>query len=207
MSNKYKHAKRGEPSIMRRAVSEARPLKTGLSKEHKTMSITRRALSVGQNEPRVTRRMQASIIDFIVAFVVFVSIFIIDYYSWNSVMIKVNNNEDNHYFQTSVNQAVDTLIKTTGEPNNWEESTPITTGLAISDNYLSNSKLKALNESDYELNKNSILSTGDYEITISNNSGIIYQTGLTPKGSIIKIDRLVKINNSYYTFTFKGWRK
>lgn len=153
------------------------------------------------------RRAQASIVDFIVAFVVFVSIFIIDYYSWSSITVKLQNNEGNHYFETSITQAVDTLIKTPGEPKNWELSSPKITGLAVSDNVLSSEKLKALNDSDYAMIKDSILSTGDYEITISNKSGVVYQTGLAPKGAIIKIDRLVRINNSYYTFTFKGWRE
>jgi len=172
------------------------------------MIKTRRAVSERseRTERGAKRRAQASIIDFIIAFVVFVSIFIIDYYSWNSITVKIQNNEGSHYFKTSISQAVDALLKTGGEPANWETGSPTITGLAISDNYLSNTKLKALNDSDYQLIKDSVLSTGDYEITISNKSGVVYQTGLSPSGTIIRIDRFVKINNSYYLFTFKGWR-
>lgn len=153
------------------------------------------------------RRSQGSTVDFIVAFLVFLTIFIINYYAWNSVEVKIINTEDEHYFKTSVYQAVEDLVNNKGLPVNWHENTSsaISIGLADDENMLSNEKLAALNSTNLTSFQDLVLSTGDYQIIIKNKTSTVYQTGGSPAGSIIRVERLVIINNSYYKFIFKGW--
>jgi hypothetical protein len=150
------------------------------------------------------RRTQASVIDFIVAFFIFASIFLVNHQAWNSIETKLENTESTHFFKTSIYNIVETLIKTNGEPFNWEENpgSLISIGLADKENILSNEKLVALNNTDYNLTRNQL---GNYQITIQNDSDTIYRTGATPNGSIVRVERIIKINNSYYSFIFKGW--
>ncbi len=151
-----------------------------------------------------SRKCQASVIDLIVGFTIFLTVFIINYYLWNSVGVKLENNKD--FFKASVIMSAESLIRTQGEPSDWEEnlSNARGIGLAIRPNILSSAKLLALNSS-YDSLSELLLPTGEYEITIRNSSGIVYQTGKTPVGEVTRVDRIVKINNSYYLFTLKGW--
>lgn len=95
-----------------------------------------------------SRKSQSSIIDFTIAFIIFLIVFIINYYSWTSIQNKIQNDEDYHYFQTSIHQAINSLIKNPGYPINWESnsSTAKSIGLALKPNVLSNEKLNALNQ-------------------------------------------------------------
>lgn len=172
-----------------------------------TNKLIRRKASTSLKNGLMTRKGQGAIIDFLVAFFIFLTIFLVNHYTWNSVEVKIVNTEDDYYFETSVYQAVEDLIKNKGEPSNWHENTSsvASIGLAEEENTLSNEKLIALNNTSYNLLRDFILSTGDYEITIKNKTGIIYQTGVSPAGSITRVERLVIINNSYYKFVFKGW--
>lgn len=148
------------------------------------------------------------ILDFIIAFLIFLTIFLINFYSWDSIERKIINTEDKYYFKSSVYQAVESLIKTKGEPINWEinPSSAEFIGLAGSENTLSNDKLAALNNSAYNLLKDAVLPTGDYQINIMNDSNLVFTTGSAPQGSrITRVERLVRINNTNYKFVFKGW--
>jgi hypothetical protein len=153
-------------------------------------------------------KAQASVIDLSVSFILFTTVFLINYYVWNSINASIINNDKTHYFESSVYDAVEALIKTKGTPQNWESNaTSVNSlGLVLNENVLSTDKLNTLNKTSYNLLKDYVLSTGDYQIIISNNSGIVYKTGLEPTGTIIRVDRIIKLNNSYYMFTFKGWQ-
>jgi len=156
-----------------------------------------------------SKQGQASVIDFTVAFIVFTAIFVVDYYLWSQVEAKIANNEDEHYFKTSVYNAVESLVKTMGQPYNWEinMSSALSIGLAIKDNWLSNDKLSALSDADYNETSSRVLSTGEYQITIiDSDNNEVYSTGLEPQGQTVRVDRLVRINDSYYTLIFRGWK-
>ena len=69
-----------------------------------------------------SKRGQASVVDFVVAFIIFVSVFLVNYYSWSNIEIKIRNTEEDHYFKTSVYSTVEYLLKKSGEPLNWEHN-------------------------------------------------------------------------------------
>ncbi len=150
---------------------------------------------------------QGSVIDFIVGFLLFLTVFLVNFYVWNNIEVKIANNEVNHYFESSVRRGAESLIYSGGYPVDWFSNlnSVVSVGLASSSNILSNDKLSSLSD-NFDLLKDYVLSTGDFQIIISNESGVVYQVGLEPHGKIIRVDRLVMINDSYYLFTFKGWR-
>ncbi|MBD3312780.1 hypothetical protein GF352_04995, partial [archaeon] len=155
-----------------------------MSVKHKRVS--RGAKPLWDGLISVKRRAQGATIDFIVAFLIFITIFVVNYYSWNSVEVKIINTEDEHYFKTSVYQAVEDLIKNKGEPANWQDNTSsiISIGLAEEENVLSNEKLTALNNTSLQ---DLVLSTGDYQIIIKNKTSTVYQTGGSPVGRITRV--------------------
>jgi len=174
------------------------------------MSLKSRRAVERSEEHGAKRRAQGSIIDFLVGFIIFILVFFINFYTWNSIEIKLVNTEQKFYFDSSIHNAVESLITKSGEPINWEDNTSsvISLGLAIEDNVLSNEKLAALNTTDYSLLVESVLSTGDYQIRIKNDSTLVYITGITPPITtkiVTRVERLVRINDSYYQFIFKGW--
>lgn len=175
-----------------------------------THGFARRRLSRSDRAASVTRCAQEPLVDLIIGFLIFALAFVISFQSWNAIRISIANSEDAHYFEASVYQSAESLIKNQGEPRNWESTNASITfiGLADDENLLNSEKLSALNRTDYDSLRDYVLSTGDYQITVSNTSGIIYQTGRPPAGevTVVRVDRLIMINNSYYTFTFKGWR-
>ena len=157
----------------------------------------------------INHKAQLSFIDLLIGFTIFISIFLINYQSWSTIRIKLQNSELEHYFDTNVYDSVETLINTKGFPINWTDdvTNALSIGLSVRNNVLDYDKILALNNSDYDLIKDKILDTGDFELIISNDSGELFNIGKEPRGEVTRVERLIKINDNYYKFIFKGWRE
>ncbi len=149
-------------------------------------------------------KSQASALDFVIGFLIFSSVFLINHYSWNSISVKIDNVLNHYYFSGDVYLAVDNLIKTRGTPINWDESinSTISVGLVDYDNIINYDKLIAL-KNNYNSLKDLVLPTNNWMIIVKNDTNNI-TIGDELNNTIIRVERLVIINNSVYNFIFMG---
>ncbi len=150
-------------------------------------------------------KSQASAIDFVIGFLIFSSVFLINHYSWNSISVKIDNVLKHYYFSGDVYLAVDNLIKTSGTPINWNDNinSTISVGLVDYDNIINYNKLIALKD-NYNSLKDLVLPTNNWMIIIKNSTNNIITIGDELNNTIIRVERLVIINDSVYNFIFMG---
>ncbi len=152
------------------------------------------------------RKIQASAIDFSVSVILFIGVFFVNEMIWRVLEDKFIYSETSNYFELSVHESVNELLSE-GQPWNWEENISSTrlVGLCRKTNFIKNKKLEALIK-NYTFLKDKMFSQGEFQIIFTNGSNEI-KIGPNPIGNqIIRVERLVIINDSYYKMIFYGWK-
>ena len=143
--------------------------------------------------------------DFMASIVVFGLILTVFLSSWNMVL---SSQTDDVSQKTATLQASHTssfLVTTPGYPENWEQDSVEVeiAGFAEPDHLVQSSKLEAFREIDY-MEQRELLQTGNYYMTIENESGVISMNGeplefgssYSDASTVIPKVRNIRFNNS-----------
>jgi len=156
------------------------------------------------------KKSQIAITDLFIALFVAAILITVIVFTWNKYTTILE--EDISYNEMGVIafQASDLLVKSKGEPLNWEENpTNVDVlGLASSDRNLSIRKIDAFVNLSYS-NASKLLGTGFYNFYFKLkhiNGTILTEHGKTPNNTVINVQRLVWYDDEKAFLEFALWK-
>ena len=164
------------------------------------------------------RKAQIASVDLFIAITIFLILTAATIYTWNLYTIRLNENLEYEKLQLIVFQITDLLVKNPGHPTGWEENPNNVgvIGLAQDDRVLSQDKITAFINLDYDISKERFnIEPYDYKFRLKDLSGSILQdeseqyleSGQTFTGDIsIVIERYILFNNEKAIMEFTLWK-
>jgi len=156
------------------------------------------------------KKSQLAVTDLFIALVVALILIILVVFTWNRYVIILK--EENVYkeMQLITFQTVDLLIKSSGEPSNWElnPTNVDVIGLASSDRKISASKVDALINLSYNFTSNSLgISYYDFYFQLKHVNGTqLMGYGIAPNNTVVSVQRLVSYKNEDAIAEFALWK-
>ncbi len=154
--------------------------------------------------------------DFIASVIVFFLIFTTLMISWNYLNQKNAERMTMEEMETAALLVSDTLLRIPGFPENWNESTVQSLGLAMKENVLNESKVKMFFSLDYEKIKELLgLKESEFYLKITELNGSIImlngtylEKGVYPenKSIIVPVERYVLLNSTIAKFSLVLYR-
>jgi len=160
-----------------------------------------------------SRAGQVSVLDLIVAMMLFISIMFIAFSTWAEANITVFQFDNVNSMKNRATDALDILLKTRGSPSNWEDlnlsqANVSSIGLVSENSVLDSSKLEKLLEMPYDESRRLMgFGAEGYYITIKNSHGSkVYSAGedLAPE---ISLERLALLDGDPVTFTLNVFQR
>lgn len=158
-----------------------------------------------------TKKSQIAVTDLYLALTIATILFVTLVVSYYSNLKRLDHKIVVDELRNQGYQITDLLVKTTGKPINWEKSTKIEIiGLALSDRFLSEKKVDAFTDMDYEQSKR-LLGIGrfDYYFSIKDlDNNALAESGIFPiSKNIVNIQRAVHYLGNNSILEFKIWEK
>jgi len=160
-----------------------------------------------------TKKGQLASMDLLFALFGFILVMIFVISMWALYMNRLNTSIENRDLELSALQTVDTLLRSTGTPINWEinPNTSEVLGLSSPDGSIDNEKLSAFLKLSYNSTATKLkIKRFKFNFSIYNLNGtILNSTGLFTNGTkqVVSVDRLVIIKNETRKISFTLWRK
>jgi len=157
------------------------------------------------------RKAQIASVDLFIAITVFLVLVAATIYTWNLYTTRLNENLEYEKMQLIAFQITDLLVKNPGSPSGWEE-TPNSAGvigLAQDDRVLSQDKITAFVNLDYDLSKEKFnIELYDYKFRIKDRSNnVLQESGQDFTGDIaIAVERYVLLNDEKTIMEFMLWK-
>lgn len=160
-----------------------------------------------------SKRAQIAVTDLFIALFIATILIILIVYSWNSYAVVLSDNVDYNEMQIIAFQITDLLVKTKGEPENWETNpdNADVIGLASSDRILSTEKVYAfINNLTYN-NASLILGAGFYDFYfqlkhINGTKLADFGQSIIPNRSVVNVPRVVSYKNEKAILEFAIWK-
>lgn len=152
-------------------------------------------------------------IEYLVSLAIFIVILVFVSSQVAQVVPRLHSESTSNQLDAKGYRITDTLIKTNGEPDNWESSTPKSIGLAKEPYILSDAKITAfknLCSSNYNLVRSifGFRPGSDFEITIASGDAILMDCGQrAPANAIRSVSRRYAVNEtgSVVDIIFSVW--
>jgi len=157
------------------------------------------------------RKAQIASIDLFIAITIFLFLALITIYTWNLYNTRLGESLEYEKMQLIAFQITDLLVKNPGHPSGWEES-PANVGvigLAQDDRVLSQSKITAFANLDYDTSKERFnIEPYDYKFKIKDlSNNVIQESGQAFIGDTsIVVERYVLLNNEKTIMEFTLWK-
>lgn len=160
-----------------------------------------------------SKKSEIAVTDLFIALFMATILIIFIVYSWNKYVMVLSDNIDYNEMQIIAFQITDLLVKSKGEPENWEEDPEnvYVIGLAGSDRNLSTEKVDAfINNITYD-NASLILGMGfyDFYFQLKHINGTRlkeFGQGSIPNRSVVNVPRLVYYKNEKAILEFALWK-
>ena len=160
-----------------------------------------------------TKKGQLASMDLLMALFGFTLVMVFVVSMWALYMNRLNTSIENRDLELSALQTVDTLLRSTGTPINWEinPNTSEVLGLSSPDGSIDNEKLSAFLKLSYNSTATKLkIKRFKFNFSIYNLNGtILNSTGLFTNGTkqVVSVDRLIIIKNETRKISFTLWRK
>lgn len=156
------------------------------------------------------KKAQIVITDLFIALFIATILIILIIFAWNRYTIILNEDADYKEMQIIAFQTADLLVKSNGEPINWEE-TPTSVdviGLAGSDRNLSIEKVNAFVNLSYNITSKSLgVEYYDFYFQLKHINGTkLAEHGKTPSNVVVNVQRLVSYKNEKAIVEFAVWK-
>ncbi|MBL7100753.1 MAG: hypothetical protein ISS23_02240 [Nanoarchaeota archaeon] len=157
------------------------------------------------------RKAQIASIDLFIAITIFLILAAATIYTWNLYTVRLNESLEYEKMQLIVFQITDLLVKSQGHQTGWEEN-PANVGvigLAQDDRILSQDKVTAFTNLDYNLSKERLnIEPYDYKFKIKTLSGsVVQESGLAFDGDTsIIIERYILLEDEKRIMEFSLWK-
>ena len=156
------------------------------------------------------RKAQVASIDLFIAITVFLILLASTIYTWNLYNTRFNENLEYEKMQLIAFQITDLLVKNPGYPTGWEESPNSVSviGLAQDDRVLSQDKINAFVNLDYNLSKERFnMELYDYKFRVKSlSNNVLYQSGQNFDGdTAIVIERYALLDDEATIMEFTIW--
>lgn len=156
-------------------------------------------------------RAQSVMMDFVLAAFVFGIVFSTIMLSLQNVRQTFDTEERNWRIQKAAINAADMLVKNAGVPQNWEDDyqNVLVPGLAGVGNKLSEEKLLAFQELDYNGTKNSLGLEGfQYHISIVRDGTVLLSQGRPPESdTVVSVNRWLLSGLSPVRIRLRVWEE
>lgn len=157
-----------------------------------------------------SKKSQIAVTDLFIALFMATIIIIIIMFAWNRYTIILNEESDYRELEIIAFQTADLLVKSNGEPQNWENS-PLNVeviGLATEDRNLSLEKVDAFVNLSYNFTLRSLgLELYDFYFQLKDFNGTrLAEQGKTPENFVVNIQRLVLYENEKAIVEFALWK-
>ena len=172
-----------------------------------------------RSPPQSNRKAQAAITDLFIAVAVFIVLVTITTLIWNLYNVRLDSRIDYDNMVLKAYHISDTMLKSTGDPVNWERSaSPINTintlGLASDDHIISEKKLLTFStlsstQEDYDILKDKMnINLYDYYLKLKLIDGTpIILTGNAPRGKFaVNLARLVIYESEPHILEVTIWK-
>lgn len=162
----------------------------------------------------INKKGQIFSTDLIISVVAFMVIFIFIFSLWGIYSTRLNENMASEELQLLTFQIIDILMKSRGEPNNWEinPSGAKVIGLRLNPGSIDKDKLNAFLSLEYNQTKG-IFNIGrfDYNFKVLDiNGSLINNIGLSLNQSdsqVVSVNRFVMVENETKEIRFALWRR
>ena len=162
----------------------------------------------------IKKKGQLFSLDLVASVVIFIILFAFIISLWNLYSTRLSENIYSEELQLLSFQITDLLVKSQGEPTNWENNPENVSviGLKLNPNYLDSNKINAFLTLDYNLTKELFnIERFDFNFKILDlNGNTISETGLSSPETnsyIISNKRLVIIQNETRQISFTLWKE
>ena len=159
------------------------------------------------------KKGQLASMDLLAALFGFVLVMIFVISIWALYMNRLNTSIENRDLELSALQTVDTLLRSTGTPSNWEinPNTSEVLGFSSLAGSIDTEKLSAFLKLSYNSTATKLkIKRFKFNFSVYNLNGtILNSTGLFTNGTkqVVSVDRLVIIKNETRKISFTLWRK
>jgi len=167
-----------------------------------------------EKKTRIFRQGQLFSLDLVISIVAFIMVFIFIVSIWSIYTIRLNENVASEELQLLAFQITDLLMKSRGEPNNWENNPDNVSviGLHLNPGYLDGNKVNAFLSLDYNKIKEAFnIERFDCDFKVLDTDGnLLNDTGLSPDQSsleVISVSRFAMIENETRQIVFTLWRE
>ena len=156
------------------------------------------------------KKSQIAVTDLFIALFVATILIIIVIFTWNRYSIILNEESDYRELQIIAFQTADLLVKSEGDPQNWENN-PLNVdviGLATDDRNLSAEKVNSFINLSYNFTLKSLgLELYDFYFQLKDINGTkLAEYGKTPKNFVVNVQRLVLYENEKAIVEFALWK-
>ena len=160
------------------------------------------------------KKGQAAITDLFIAIAIFIVLITITTIMWHLYNLRFDARIDYDTMVLKTYQIVDTMVKSPGFPDNWEQDTAnvVAIGLASGDRILSKEKVSAFDKmsSDDMDNVKEIMHIAlyDYYFVLKDpeTNQVVVSAGSAPRGKFtVNLGRLVMYNNKPHILEFAVW--
>jgi hypothetical protein len=159
------------------------------------------------------KRAQMAITDLFIALFAFTILIVVIVFAWNRYALILGENSDYEEMKIIAFQTADLLVKSGGEPEDWEEypDNVDIIGLASSDRNLSTDKVYALINNISYSNASRSLGVAYYNFSLQinhiNGTRLEEYRQIPANRSVINVQRLVHYGNEKAVLQFALWRK
>ncbi len=156
------------------------------------------------------KKSQIAVTDLFIALFIATILIIIVIFTWNRYSIILNEESDYRELQIIAFQTADLLVKSEGDPQNWENN-PLNVdviGLATKDRNLSAEKVNSFINLSYNFTLKSLgLELYDFYFQLKDINGTkLAEHGKTPKNFVVNVQRLVLYENEKAIVEFALWK-
>ncbi|MEA2036065.1 MAG: hypothetical protein U9O94_01045 [Nanoarchaeota archaeon] len=158
------------------------------------------------------KKSQIVVADLFIAMFIATMLIIIIIFTWNNYAILLDENIEYNEMQIIAFQTADLLVKSKGEPVNWEYSpnNVDAIGLASSDRVISEEKVGEFVNLPYNVTSKLLgVDLYDFRFELNHINGTMMEEyGKTPEGnkSIVSVQRIVSYKNEKAVVEFVLWK-
>ena len=156
------------------------------------------------------KKSQIAIVDLFIALFIATILIIFIISAWNRYAMILNEDSDYKEMQIIAFQVADLLVKSKGEPSNWEDSATNVDviGLSASGRNLSIKKIDAFVNLSYNITSQSLgVELYDFYFQLKHINGTkIAEQGKTPTNAVVNVQRLVSYKNEKAIVEFAVWK-
>lgn len=159
------------------------------------------------------KKAQVWSLDFALSLMIFMSALFATVFAWNYISANTAGTQTMHELQAKALALSDSLIRTPGLPQDWNESTAQVIGLAEDENVLNIAKVRSfvnMSDDDYDRLKG-LMDIGfyDFYLEVVDLNGTVFENTTTPVDqsslTVVPVERYVIYNGRVAKVRFVIW--